>query len=426
MKTLEDVRILALEQYGAGPFGSLHLADLGAEVIKIETPLAGGDVGRYVSPFAEGEDSLFFESFNRNKRSLNLDITNPAGRKVFEDLVERSDVVYSNLRGDVPEKLKICYQDLKHRNPAIVCCSLSGFGMTGPSANEPAYDYVMQGIAGWMDVAGEPNGAPTKTGLSMVDYAGGFVAAISLLSALHAARRDGVGCDCDVSLYDTAVSLLTYLATWHLTEGYIPQRTRHSAHPSLVPFQNFETADGWLVAACAKEKFWERLTAVIEQPELATDERFTTFARRLENKEDLISILEQRFRTRKTAEWLQSLRDAGVPCAPVNSVADALADPLASARQMIVETDHPRFGTVRQVASAVRVGTPGNDRPVYRRAPQRNEDAEYVLREVLSYRPDEIAVLHDGGAFSGSSSPRDLEGSRDGSEGIPPGVATPL
>jgi crotonobetainyl-CoA:carnitine CoA-transferase CaiB-like acyl-CoA transferase len=408
VKTLEDVRILALEQYGAGPFGSLHLADLGAEVIKIETPQGGGDVGRYVSPFAEEEDSLFFESFNRNKRSLSLDITNQAGRQVFEDLVARSDVVFSNLRGDVPEKLKIRYDDLKHCNPAIVCCSLTGFGMTSPSAKEPAYDYVMQGIAGWMDVAGEPDGAPSKTGLSMVDYAGGYVADIALLSALHAARRDGVGCDCDVSLYDTAISLLTYLATWHLTEGYIPQRTRHSAHPSLVPFQNFATADGWLVAACAKDKFWERLTTVLELPELAADARFATFVERWENKAELIAILEKRFRTRTTAEWLGPLRAAGVPCAPVNTVSDALADPLITAREMIVETEHPRFGTVRQVASAVRVGAPGHDRPTYRRAPQRNEDADYVLGSVLGYTPRQSAVLHEGGAF-GDSSPAQVD-----------------
>src|SRR5688572_29038015 len=169
MRPLEDVRILAIEQYGAGPFGTLHLADMGADIIKIEEPRAKGDVGRAVPPFQEGEDSLFFETFNRNKRSLSLDVSTQAGRAVLEDLVRVADVVYSNLRGDVPARLKITYDDLKHINPKIVCCSLSGFGMTGPRAKDPAYDYILQGLTGWMDITGEPDGPPTKSGLSLVD-----------------------------------------------------------------------------------------------------------------------------------------------------------------------------------------------------------------------------------------------------------------
>jgi crotonobetainyl-CoA:carnitine CoA-transferase CaiB-like acyl-CoA transferase len=237
MRPLEDVRILAVEQYGAGPLGSLHLADLGAEVIKIEDPGSGGDVGRYVPPFQEGEDSLFFETFNRNKKSLSLDIRTPAGRGVFEDLVRKSDAVYSNLRGDVPAKLKLRYEDLKRLNPAVVCVSVSGFGMTGPRAGEPGYDYILQALTGWMLLTGEPDGPPTKSGLSLVDYFGGMAAATALLAGLHAARRDGVGTDCDLSLYDVAVSLLTYPATWHLTRQWEPVRRSRSAHPSLVPFQ---------------------------------------------------------------------------------------------------------------------------------------------------------------------------------------------
>ena len=199
MLPLADVRILSVEQYGAGPFATVHLADLGAEVIKVEDPSVGGDVGRYVPPYSEGEDSLFFETFNRNKRSISINLNTPAGRAVFEDLVKVSDVVYSNLRGDVPKKMRITYDDLKHLNPKIVCCSLTGFGMTGPRSQEPGYDYILQGLAGWMDLTGEPDGPPTKSGLSMVDYSGGLISAISLLVALHAARRDGVGMDCDLA-----------------------------------------------------------------------------------------------------------------------------------------------------------------------------------------------------------------------------------
>ncbi|MBG6106908.1 CaiB/BaiF CoA-transferase family protein [Frigoribacterium sp. CG_9.8] len=390
MKPLEDLRIIAIEQYGAGPFGSVHLADLGAEVIKIEDPASGGDVGRYVPPFQQGEDSLFFEAFNRNKRSISINLNTEAGRTVFHDLVRVSDVVYSNLRGDVPAKIGITYNDLRHLNPAIVCCSLSGFGMTGPRSAEPGYDYVLQGIAGWMDLTGEPSGPPTKSGLSLVDYSGGLVAAISMLAAVHAARRDGIGTDCDISLFDTALTMLTYPAIWALNGDFVPTRTHNSAHPSLVPFQAFEASDGWIVIACPKEKFWKRLAATIGRPELGTAELYATFTERRENADTLLPMLDAVFASRPALDWLTELRAAGVPCGPVNTVQEALTDAQTEAREMIVETEHPRFGTVRQVRSAVRVG---DAMPEYRRAPQRNEDADYVLRQVLGYDADQIAVF---------------------------------
>lgn len=396
MKPLEDIRIIAVEQYGAGPFGSVHLADLGAEVVKIEDPSVGGDVGRYVPPYTSGEDSLFFETFNRNKKSLSLDLSSAAGRSVFEDLVKVSDVVYSNLRGDVPAKIGITYDDLKHLNPAIVCCSLTGFGMKGPRASEPGYDYVLQGLAGWMGLTGEPGGPPTKSGLSLVDYSGGLVAAISLLAGVHAARRDGIGMDCDVSLYDTAIGMLTYPAVWHLNAGFEPKRTRHSAHPSLVPFQAFEAADGWMVVGCAKEKFWNRLAIVIGRPELAEDERFATFADRQRNADVLIPLLESIFCTRSVDDWLTPLYAASIPCGPINDVEQALTEPHTLARHLLVETDHPTYGTVRQLASPVRVGS---EQPTYRRAPSRNENFDELMTQVLQYDEATLAALGSAGAF---------------------------
>lgn len=393
MRPLEDIRIVALEQFGAGPFGSVHLADLGAEVIKIEEPASGGDVGRYIPPHQEGEDSLFFESFNRNKRSVSLDLGTPEGREAFDRLVAISDVVYSNLRGDVPEKLGITYAQLSHLNPRIVCCALTGFGMTGPRRAEPGYDYILQGMAGWMDITGEPDGPPTKSGLSLVDYSGGLVAAIAMLAAVHAARRDGHGGDCDVSLYDTAVSMLTYPAIWALNGDFQPRRTHHSAHPSLVPFQAFQAADGWLVVACAKEKFWARLAAVLGGAELADDPRFATFSARSQNSGELLTILDRAFATRTVAEWLADMTAAGVPCGPVQTVRQALDDPHTQARGLVVETEHPRFGTVRQVRSPVRVG---DDEVAYRRAPGLGEDAEYILGELLGYDRDQILRVTSG------------------------------
>ncbi len=397
MKPLEDIRIIAVEQYGAGPYGTLHLADLGAEVIKVEDPRFGGDVGRYVPPFQDGEDSLFFETFNRNKKSISLDISMPAGRAVFEDLVEVADVVYSNLRGDVPAKLRIKYDDLKHLNPAIVCVSVSGFGMDGPRANEPGYDYILQGLTGWMSLTGEPDGPPTKSGLSLVDFSGGLVAASSLLAGVHQARRDGVGMDCDVSLYDTALSLLTYLGTWHLTGGWDPQRMSRSAHPSLVPFQLFKGADDeWFVVGCAKEKFYHRVCDVIGRPDLATEERFADFAARFANSSELIGILDAAFAEKPSTEWVDALKAVGVPTGPVQDVAGAMADPHTAARELVVETEHPEFGTVTSLASPVRVGDRING---HRRAPQRNEHADEVLGELLGYEEERIAELAGEGAF---------------------------
>ena len=396
MRPLEDVRILAVEQYGAGPFGSVQLADLGADVIKIEDPSVGGDIGRYVTPLQDGEDSIFFETFNRNKRSLSLDLNTNAGRAVFEDLVRVSDIVYSNLRGDVPERLAIRYDDLKHINPKIVCCSLSGYGMTGPRRADPGYDYVIQGLTGWMDLTGEPDGPPTKSGLSIVDFSGGLVAAISMLAALHAARRDGVGTDCDVSLFETAMSMLTYPAAWALNGDFIPRRTHHSAHPSIVPFQVFKSRDGWLVVACPKEKFWRRLVEALKMPELAADPRFQGFAARHEHADEVLSILDRVFLERSTDEWVETLSAAYVPCGPVNSVAEALADPQSVERHVVVSTQHPRFGEVRQVVSAVRVG---EEPATHRRAPRRHEDANAVLGLLLGYSEQHRAALGAEGAF---------------------------
>jgi crotonobetainyl-CoA:carnitine CoA-transferase CaiB-like acyl-CoA transferase len=315
---------------------------------------------------------------------------------VFEDLVRTADAVYSNLRGDVPGKLRMRYQDLKDINPAIVCCSLSGFGMTGPRSDEAGYDYILQGMAGWMSLAGEPDSPPTKTGPSLVDYSGGFVAALAMLAGLHAARRDGVGMDCDVSLFDTAVGLLAYPATWYLTAGLEPTRTSRSAHPSLVPFGNFPTADDWIVIGCAKEKFWQRLLVAIDRPELAADPRFVDFAARYAHADECIAAIDEVLRAEPASHWLATLTAEGVPCGPVNTVAQALADPHTAARSMVIETEHPVFGTVRQPASPVRVGV---ETPAYQRAPFRGEHHDELLRDLLGYGTEHIAGLTAAGAF---------------------------
>ncbi len=387
---LADVRVLAIEQFGAGPWGTLQLADLGAEVIKIEDPASRGDVGRYVPPFQEGDSSLFFETFNRNKKSVSLDLRHPDARAVFEDMVRVADVVYSNLRGDQPAKLRLTYDDLKHLNPRIVCCSLSGFGMTGPRASEGGYDYMMQGRAGWMSLTGDPDGPPTKSGLSLVDLSGGYVSTIAVLAGLWRARRDGIGCDCDVSLFETALHELVYVGTWAASRGYVSPRRRNSAHPSIVPFQNFPTADGWIVVACPKEKFWALLCGAIGQPELASDPRFATFADRDKNRDELEPLLEATFLQRMSDEWLAVLAEAGVPSSAVKGVLEAVEE------ARLVAYEHSQLGRVRQVASPLRLS---DGEPPVHPAPARGEHTDEVLVELCGYSAERVRELADAGVF---------------------------
>ena len=392
---LHGVRVLAVSQFGAGPFGTLHLADLGADVIKIENRATGGDVARTVPPYAIKGDSLYFQSFNRNKRSLTLDLKHPDGQRVLHDLVRVSDAVFSNLRGDQPRKLGLTYEQLQEINPRVVCCSLTGFGLTGPLSAEPAYDYLLQAYAGWMSLTGDPSTPPAKSGLSLVDFSAGAVAMVGLLAGLLHVRRDGRGCDVDVSLLDTAISMLNYVAIWTLNRDYRPQRLPDSAHPSLYPAQVFRTSDGYMVICCFKEKFWRALTVVLDAPELAEDPRFASFTTRYENRDALIADLKQRFLERTTAAWLGRLR-GNVPCAPVNSVSEALADAQVLARDMIMELEHPDFGTLREVRTAIKVGGAVDHR---RPAPALGADTQAILREVLGYSDQEISDLRQAGVI---------------------------
>jgi crotonobetainyl-CoA:carnitine CoA-transferase CaiB-like acyl-CoA transferase len=391
---LDDVRVLAIEQFGAGPWGTMHLADLGADVIKIEDPTVGGDVSRHVPPGTDGA-TFYFESFNRNKRSLTLDLRHPESRAVLDDLVAHSDAVFSNLRGDQPAKLGIRYEDLAHANERIACVSLSGFGTTGPRAAEGAYDPTVQALAGWMSLTGGPEQPPTKSGLSLVDFTAGYVAAIAVMGAVWKARRDGRGCDVDLSLFETALSLLTYLATWSATLGWEPVRMPDSAHQRVVPFQAFAAADGWIVVACAKEALWRRLCDVIDRPDLANDERFSDFDARDRNRGVLVPELQRVFAARSVAEWEHALRTNGIPCSAVNDVAGALADGQAEARGAIVSYDHPLLGQVRGIASALGRSLAGPPA----RGPLLGEHNAEILTTVCGYARERVDALREFGVF---------------------------
>ena len=308
---LQGVRVLAVEQYGAGPFGTMFLADQGAEVVKIEPP-AGGDFSRDVGPFFFAEhDSVFFHAFNRNKKSMTLDLRHPEGKAILHALVGSADALASNLRGDVPEKLGLTYAHLKAHNPRIVCAHLSAYGRSGPRAAWPGFDYLMQAEAGWFALTGEPEGPPTRFGLSVVDLMTGLGLGYAVLAGIVGARASGEGRDLDVSLFDMALHNLCYPAAWYLNEGHVTERLPRSAHPSLTPCQLYRTADGWIYIMCNKEKFWPALCGKLDRPEWIADPRFVTFRERLENRETITEILDDALSSRTTGRVARPLRRRG-------------------------------------------------------------------------------------------------------------------
>ncbi|GAC1334250.1 MAG: CoA transferase [Chloroflexota bacterium] len=391
---LSGVRIIAVEQFGAGPFATLYLADLGAEIIKIEDPHTGGDVGRYIPPGQIDAGSLYFESFNRGKRSVLLDLKNSRGRDLFRQLVADSDAVFNNVRGDQVERLGLSYAALKSVNPRIVCASLSGYGRTGAEGARPGYDALVQAEAGWAAMTGDPEGPPVKSGLSLADYAAGLMAALGLMVALFNVRRTGCGCDVDTSLYSVALGMLTYPATWYLSAGIETQRHAMSAHPSVVPFQFFQTADGHIAIACPKEKFFRALATGIGLPGLLDDPRFDSFADRVRHRDALLAILAERFRIRSTGDWMALLGER-IPCAPVRSLAEALDLEELDARRALASYQHPIFGDVRHIGMPL---TLGNFEPTYRPAPALGADTRSILQH-LRYTDEQIDDLAREGAF---------------------------
>ena len=391
---LAGLRVLAVEQYGAGPAGSVYLADLGAEVIKVENLREGGDVGRDVGPHFFGpRDSQFFQTFNRNKRSIAVDLRHAEGRAVFRDLARRADGVLDNLRGDLPAALGLTYEALREANPRIVCAHLSAYGRQGSRAAWPGYDYLMQAEAGHMSLTGEPDGPPERYGLSVVDLMTGLVACFGLLAAVMSARESGVGRDVDTSLFDLALFNLNYPGTWYLNAGAVQGRTKRSAHPSLVPSQLYRTADGWIFVMCNKEKFWPLLAAELGRPEWARDGRFLTFKDRLRNKEALNALLESEFMKNGTQVWLQLL-SGKLPVAPVYDVGEALDNPFVAERGGIAEFTYPDGRKARLVASPIRL----SDAELPRRAaPALGADTDALLSE-LGYSAERIARLRAQGA----------------------------
>jgi crotonobetainyl-CoA:carnitine CoA-transferase CaiB-like acyl-CoA transferase len=390
----EGVRVLDLSRMLAGPYGSMLLADLGAEVIKVEEP-DGGDPMRVMGPpfLPEGE-SAYFLSINRNKKSIALDLAVPAGRAVFLDLVARTDVVWENFRPGVMDRLGLAYATLARVNPGLILCSISAYGQDGPYRDWPAFDLALQAMGGAMSLTGEEGGRPVRMGLPVGDLAGGMFGAFAVAGALFRRARTGQGAHVDLSLLDCQVSLLTYIAQYFWADGRVPGRMG-SGHASVVPYQALATRDGHLIVAVFAEKFWGGFCSAVERPGWTDDPRFATNRQRLTHREALMPLVETVFRERTTEEWLARLHAAGVPAAPILAVDRVLADPQVRHRRMVVEVEHPRHGRLPTLGTPVKVD--GTTELAVRAAPRLGEHTDAVLGEWLAYPAERLAALRREG-----------------------------
>ncbi|MBY8824478.1 CaiB/BaiF CoA transferase family protein [Sphingomonas colocasiae] len=350
---LSGIRILSFEQFGAAPYATMFFADMGAEVIKIEC--GDGDFARRTGPRTLGDgDSLYFQCFNMNKNSVALDIRLPDDYQRFLGLVGGAHAVVNNMRGHLVTKRRIDYASLMTVNPAIVCGHISAYGRDNSRAALPGYDFLMQAEAGLMALTGEPGSPPTRMGASMIDYMTGMTFAFAVMSAIHAAARDGIGRDVDVSLYDVAIHQLAYQGAWYLNEGIVTERAPRSAHPSTTPVQLFRTRDGWIYVACMNDRFWDLLCKTLGRDDLVGAPAFADMAGRLRAREELTEILDRIFEGQPNAHWLALLRGI-VPVAAVHSLEEALESPfLIEESGMIREIAHPH-GPLRMFANPIKL-----------------------------------------------------------------------
>jgi formyl-CoA transferase/CoA:oxalate CoA-transferase len=381
----------------AGPYGSMLLADLGAEVIKIEDP-NGGDPMRVMGPpfLGSERESAYFLSINRSKKSVAIDLERPEGQAILHDLCRVADVVWENFRPGVMARLGCAPETLRRLNPRLIVCSISAFGQDGPYREWPAFDLALQAMGGGMSLTGEAGRPPARMGLPMGDLAGGMFGALAVASALFRRGQTGEGAHFDLSLLDGQVSLLTYVAQYFWADGQVPGRVG-SGHASVVPYQAFATSDGHVVVAVFAEKFWTGFCRAIERPDLAGDPRFDSNPKRVERRGELVPELEAIFPARTTSEWLHRMQREGVPAAPINTVDRVVTDPQVLLREMVVDLEHPSLGALKTLGTPIKVA----DGPPFRPAPPPGLGAhtDSVLRELLAYPSERIDVLRRQGVI---------------------------
>ena len=389
MKALEGVRVLDLTRALAGPFCTLMLGDYGADVIKIELPGAGDDTRHWGPPFI-GEESAYFLSINRNKRSLTLNFKEEQAREIFLKLVAQSDVVVENFTPGVMGRLGLEYEAVKQANPKIIYCSISGFGQDGPYQSRPAYDQIMQGISGLMSITGELGGEPQKVGVAVTDIGSGMWAAFAVMSALHHRSQHGEGQYIDISMLDAQIAWLTYQAAYYFAYDRPPQRLG-AAHPTLVPYQAFMCQDGkYLNVAVGSERLWDRFCQAVKREDLKDRPEFATNGVRVENRATLVPLLQEYFLTRAADDWVADLQQHNVPAGPINDLADVFSDPQVLHREMLLEMNHPTLGAIKQTGLPIKFSlTPGGlDRP----PPLLGEHNGQILKD-LGYSDAQIAEM---------------------------------
>jgi CoA:oxalate CoA-transferase len=391
-KLLQGIRVIDLTTFMSGPFASMVLGDLGAEVIKIEQP-GKGDSSRHIPPYFHQGESLYYISLNRNKKSLTLNLTTDEGRDIFYQLVTKANVVIDNFRPGILAKLGADYERLKKINPQIISCSITAFGGNGPYGSRPAYDLTVQALSGAMSMTGEEGRAPLRLGVPMGDLAGSLWAVIGILAALHHQKETGQGQSVDIALLDSLIALITYPALYYSFGGEIA-KPLGSGHQAIVPFQAFKTKDHYLAVTCPREKFWLLLCKALEVPELACDPRFLTMGDRLRNKEELHAILDPIFSQKASAEWEGILMKAGVPCAPVNTIDRVFVDAAIQHREMVICLDHfgkrlHLFGNPVKMSQTcvTEYGTP----------PRLGANNVELLTGLLGFSTEEVAELKEKG-----------------------------
>jgi len=400
MRALEKIRILDITRALAGPYCTMMLGDLGADVIKVERP-GSGDGSRGWGPPFVGEaygpypgESAYFLSTNRNKRSITVNLKSDEGQEIIRRLVKVSDVMVENYRTGVLDKMGLGYEDMRALNPRLVYCSISGYGRNGPYAERPGYDAILQAEGGMMSITGPVDGPPYRVGIPIIDINTGMFAATGILAALRARDITGEGQLVDMSLLDAHVALLANVASNYLIGGEDPQRYGN-AHPNIIPYQAFQAKDGWFVLGAATERQWGLLCEVIGHSELKDDVRFESNSQRLNNRDELIETLAEILITRDTATWLNDLKKAGLPCGPINSISDVFEHPQAEARNMVIETEHPTAGTVKLTGFPYKLSqTPAE---VHHPPPLLGEHTEEILIELLDYSPDKVSKLQKQG-----------------------------
>jgi len=389
MRPLEGLRVVDLTRVLSGPYCTMQLGDMGAEVIKVEAPGKGDDTRAFAPPY-QGDQAAYFLSINRNKKSITLDMKSKAGKEVLWRLIDASDILVENFRPGAMARLGFGYEAVRKRKPAMVYASISGFGQTGPQKDRPGYDVIVQGEAGVMDITGPADGAPYKVGTAIGDLVSGLYAVQGILAALYAARATGQGQHIDISMYEVVASLLTFNASIYFATGESPRR-RGNEHPTIVPYETMQAADGWINLAVANDDLWQRFCKAAEATDLAADTRYAKAADRVRKRAELVPLVRALVKERTRDDWMARLEAAGVPAGAIRTVGEVCESDLLEARGMIAEMEHSSAGIVKAVKNAVQMsGTPLD---AYAAPPQLGEHTREVLTGLLGYTAAEAEQL---------------------------------